>query len=130
MNATESENVKSENLNATRSTLRQESVTRETGLLKRENKILAASSGAPIAVSEKQFETVRMEQLTSLNLLNSSGDVLLSAMSSMVPPPDSGRVVGEYTAEGIRQIAKSICDVVLTKTHVVRQIYAITRDER
>jgi hypothetical protein len=129
MNATESEHVKRENLIPSKSMLNNESVMRETELLKRENKILAASRGAPIVVSEKQFETVRLEQLTSLNLLNSSGDVLLSAMNSMVPPADSGRTVGEYTAQGIRQIAKSLCDIVMTKSHVVRQMYAISRDE-
>lgn len=84
---------------------------------------------SPFAVSKEQFATVRMEQLTSLNLLNSSGNALLSAMQSMIPHEDSGRVVGEYTAKGIRQISKSICEIVMTKAYVVKQMYSIARDE-
>ena len=129
MQETQIENVNKESLNGTRSMQSRERAMTEIELLKRENKTLVASRGLPIVVSERQFETVRTEQLTSLNLLNSSGDVLLSAMNSMVPSPESGRIIGEYTAQGIRQIAKSICDVVQTKAMVVKQIYQITRDE-
>ena len=118
-----------ESLNVTNSMPLKEPVTKEIDPLRRENKMIAASRGLPIVVSEKQFESVRMEQLTSLNLLNSSGDALLSAMNSMIPPKDSGRVIGEYTSHGIRQIAKSICDIVQTKSMVVKQMYQITRDE-
>lgn len=96
---------------------------------KHQNRMIAASKGLPIPVSEQQFTAVREETLASLNLLNLSGNVLLSAMDSMVPHAESGRTIGEYSAQGIRQIAKSICDVVITKNSVIRQMHSIARDD-
>ena len=106
-----------------------ENAMQEVELPKPENKTLAASKGSLIRVSEKQFMTVREETLESLNLLNSSGSALLSALQMIPPPPDSGRTLGEYSAHSMRQIAKSICDIVMTKTAVIRQIHSIARDE-
>lgn len=83
----------------------------------------------PIPVSEQQFMTVREEQLSSMNLLNSSGNALLSAMEGLIPHQESGRVVGEYTAQAMRKLAKSVCDIVRTKTMVVQSMYQIARDE-
>lgn len=100
-----------------------------TKIQRPENRTAAVSRGTQVVVSEQQFLTVREEHLQSMNLLNSSANVLLSAMQAMVPPPDSGRVVGEYTAKGMRQISKSICDIIQTKTGVVRSMYSIARDE-
>ena len=96
---------------------------------KQENKMPVVSRGSLIVVSERQFETVRSEQLATMDLLNSSANVLLSAMKSVVPPEDSGRIVGEYAGQNLRQMAKSICDLVTVKNHVVRQMYAVARDE-
>lgn len=103
--------------------------TPETRTTRREKRMLAASAATPILVSEEQFRTVREEHLTSMNLLNSSGDALLRALDQMIPPEGSSRVVGEYTAQGIRQISKSMCDLVLTKNTVIRSMYQIARDE-
>lgn len=83
----------------------------------------------PLVVSEKQFSTVSEEHSRSMDLLNSSANALLGAMESCVPPVDSGRVIGEYTGQNMRQIAKSICDIINTKTSVVRSMYSIARDE-
>ena len=108
-------------------------VTRENGTpstqTRQRNKTNAVFVGAPIRVSEQQFLTVKEETLTSLDLLNSSANVLLGAMEKMVPPADSPRAFGEYSAQGMRQLAKSVCDIVRTKCDVVRQIHSIARDE-
>lgn len=103
--------------------------TQETLPAKRQSRTPAASVAYPILVSEQQFATVREEHLTSMSLLNSSGNALLRALESMQPPEGSGRVVGEYTAQGMRQISKSLCDIVQTKTQVIRSMYQIARDE-
>jgi hypothetical protein len=106
----------------------------ETGIVKTEvrkqlNRMLGASKGFPISVSEQQFKAVETAHTNSINLLDNSASALLGAMEAMVPPADSGRIVGEYTAQGMRQLAKSICDIVQTKTGVVRSMYQISRDE-
>lgn len=101
----------------------------KTNPMKQENRTLAAYVGRPILVSEAQFKSVQEAHLTSMNLLDSSGNVLLRALDSMVPPEGSGRGIGEYTAQGMRQLAKSICDLVQTKTQVVRSMHQIARDE-
>ena len=97
--------------------------------LKQGNKTRGVYGARPILVSEQQFLTVKEETLTSLNLLNLSANVLLGAMNKMIPPEDSPRALGEYSAHGIRQLAKSICDVIQTKNSVIRQIHSIARDE-
>ena len=109
--------------------LTNENDTPQTEKRMQRNKTTAAYGATPILVSEQQFNTVREEHLTSMDLLNSSGHVLLQALNSMQPPEGSGRVVGEYTAQGMRQISKSICDIIQTKTQVIRSMYQIARDE-
>lgn len=81
------------------------------------------------AVSEKQFESVSQAHRDSINLLDSSGNALLGALESLVPPEGSMRTIGEYSGQNMRQLAKSICDIVQTKTGVVRSMYSISRDE-
>ena len=103
--------------------------TDEQKALSPKNNKSAGLSAFPITVSEKQFMTVREETLHSLNLLNSAGSAMLSALQAMPPHPDSGRVCGEYTAQAMRQLAKGICEVIQTKNQVVRNIYQIARDE-
>lgn len=101
----------------------------ETRPSRRVSRTTVVSDVRPILVSEKQFETVREEHLNSMDLLNLSGNALLRALEGMIPPADSGRVVGEYTAQGMRQLSKSICDIVQTKNGLVRSMYTIARDE-
>lgn len=103
--------------------------TQETLPATRRKSTPVAGPVIPILVSEQQFETVKQEHLTSMGLLNSAGMSLQRALDQMIPPEGSGRVVGEYMAQGIRQIAKSICDLTHTKVSVVRQMYSIARDE-
>lgn len=87
----------------------------------------------PVMVSQKQYEAVETNHTRSINLLDSCGNALLSAMESTLPPTDENgnyiRSVGEYTGANLRQMAKSVCDLVSTKTSVVRSMYAISRDE-
>lgn len=113
----------------TKSTPQQGHDTAQMLSSKRGNRMSAAASVYPILVSERQFEIVREEHLASMDLLNSSGKALLNALESMTPPEGSGRVLGEYTAQGMRQISKSLCDIVQTKTQVIRAMYSIARDE-
>lgn len=129
MRETEGTNGSNGSLEGTKSMHINGSATPETAPTRRESKTSVALRGAPIAVSEQQFLTVKEETLESLSLLNSSANVLLSAMNSMVPPKDSGRNLGEYTASGMRKISKSICDIIQTKCAVIRQIHSIARDE-
>lgn len=103
--------------------------TPSTAPVRQENRTRGGYVAFPILVSEKQFSTVSEEHLRSMDLLNSSASALLGAMESCVPPKDSGRTVGEYTGQNMRQIAKSICDIINTKTNVVRSMYQIARDE-
>jgi hypothetical protein len=104
--------------------------TTSTVPVRRESKMPGAYGAFQFAVSEQQYSTVSEEHSKSMNLLNSSASALLGAMESCVPPKDSGRVIGEYTGQNMRQIAKSICDIINTKTNVVRSMYSIARDER
>ena len=129
MQETENVNANKESLTEMKSMQEQGRTTQKIVTVRHESKMREGLGASHIAVSEQQYREVRMEQLTSINLLNSSGNVLLSAMNSMIPPEGSGRAMGEYTAQGVRQIAKSICDIVQTKANVVRQMYAISRDE-
>ena len=129
MQETGNANVKNESINEMKSMQEQGRTTQKIVTVRHESRMKEGLGASHIVVSEEQFKQVRMEQLTSINLLNSSGNVLLSAMNSMIPPEGSERVMGEYTAQGVRQIAKSICDIVQTKANVVRQMYAISRDE-
>ena len=101
----------------------------ETRMKKLENKMTVVPRGTQFAVSQKQFETVEMAHRNSVNLLDSCGLALLDAMEMAIPPKDSGRMVGEYTGQNLRQMAKSVCDIVQTKTSVVRSMYQISRDE-
>ncbi len=101
----------------------------ETLPSRRRSRTPVAADVTPLLVSEQQFVTVREEHLESLNLLNSSGDSLLNALNSMIPPAGSGRVLGDYTAQGMRKISKSLCDIINTKNNVIRQMYSIARDE-
>lgn len=83
----------------------------------------------PIVVSEQQFKSVETAHVNSVNLLDSCANALLSALEMSIPPKDSGRTIGEYTGQNMRQLAKSVCDIVSTKTGVVRSMYQISRDE-
>lgn len=105
-----------------------ESSTREIETRPR-SKTPAVSVGNPFVVSNEQYEAVRTAHEDSISLLNSCGTVLLQAMKSAVPPEDSGRTVGEYTGQNLRKMAKSVCDIMQTKTGVVRSMYQISRDE-
>jgi len=101
----------------------------ETRMKKLESRMTVVPRGTQFAVSQKQFETVEIAHQNSVNLLDSCGLALLDAMEMAIPPRDSGRMIGEYTGQNLRQMAKSVCDIVQTKTGVVRSMYAITRDE-
>lgn len=103
--------------------------TKETSVQRQGNRTLGAYVAYPIVVSEKQYSTVSEEHSRSMDLLNSSASALLGAMQSCVPPENSGRSIGEYTGQNMRQLAKSICDIINTKTTVVRSMYQIARDE-
>lgn len=96
---------------------------------RRGSRMPAGYAGFQVLVSEKQFSTVSEEHSKSMDLLNSSANALLGAMESCVPPVDSGRAIGEYTGQNMRHLAKSICDIINTKTIVVRSMYQIARDE-
>lgn len=102
--------------------------TKEIATQRPQSKTPGVYVGFPILVSEQQFETVKQEHLKSMDLLNSSASALLGAMESVVPPKDSGRIVGEYTGQNMRQMAKSICDLIRVKTEVVRSMHTIARD--
>lgn len=130
MNETELRSEDSLNGVETKSMLIAGSGTPKTPSVRPEKSGTVAYKGAAILVSERQYENVVTEHRTSLDLLNSSGNVLLDAMKSMIPPEGSSRTVGEYTAAGIRDIAKSICQVMSTKTDVIRSMYWVGRDER
>lgn len=101
----------------------------KTVTVRHESKIYGNGAALPILVSEQQFEIVKAEQLASMNLLNDSAVALLDAMKSCVPPEGSTRVIGEYTGQNMRQLAKSICDVIRIKTQVIRSIHSVARDE-
>lgn len=101
----------------------------ETKSPKQENRMTVVPKGTQFAVSQKQFETVETAHRDSINLLDSCGNALLDAMEMAIPPKDSGRMVGEYTGQNLRQMAKSVCDIIQTKTGVVRSMYQISRDE-
>lgn len=111
------------------STSIKETGMQETGLVRRENRTAAVLPARPILVSEQQFATAREEISQSLSLLNASGEALLQALKSIPPHAESGRAMGEYSAQMMRQLSKSICDIVQTKTTVIRQVYSIARDE-
>lgn len=93
------------------------------------NRRLVVPKDSLIVVSQQQYENVMVAHKDSINLLDSCGNALLDAMEMAIPPKDSGRTVGEYTGQNLRQMAKSVCDIVQTKTGVVRSIYQISRDE-
>lgn len=77
---------------------------------------------------EKQFEIVREEFSQSMHLLNSSGKVLLGVLEQTLPEERSGRMIGDYTGTNIRKISKSICQLVETKTNLIRTMFQIARD--
>lgn len=129
MQNVENENVKSELPTGKALTQDKEPGMQNTVAMRQENKIYVASRDYRIAVSKEQYETVKTAHKDSLNLLDSCGNALLQAMEAVVPPPESGRTVGEYTGQNLRQMAKSVCDIVNTKTNVVRSMYQISRDE-
>lgn len=129
MQETETVNVSRELDEEKKLMQRQELGIRPTQLAKQRNRTTDVGPVAPILVSEQQFVTVREEHLASLNLLNESGKTLLRALDKMIPSEESVRGFGEYSAQGARQLAKSVCDIVLTKNTVVRQMYSIARDE-
>lgn len=106
-----------------------ETGTHKTVTVRHESKMTARSVGTPIRVSEQQYLTMKEETLTSLNLLNSCGNALLSAMESIPPKEDSVRQMGDYAGNCMRQLSKSVCDIVRTKCDVVRQIHSIIRDD-
>lgn len=106
-----------------------ENGTQKTVTVRHESRIYGGVNAYPILVSEQQFEIVKQEHLTSMNLLNNSAEALLGAMKSCVPPEGSGRSIGEYTGQNMRQLAKSVCDIIQTKTQVVRAMHSIARDE-
>lgn len=110
-------------------TLNKENGMLATRLARLEGKMSVARRDSPIVVSQKQFESVGIAHTNSINLLDLCGLALLDAMEMAIPPKDSGRTVGEYTGQNLRQMAKSVCDIVQTKTGVVRSIYQISRDE-
>lgn len=101
----------------------------ETKPKKQENRMTVVPAGSRFAVSEQQYLDVRTAHTDSINLLDSCGSALLDAMEMAIPPKDSGRMVGEYTGQNLRQMAKSVCDIIQTKTGVVRSMYQISRDE-
>ncbi len=103
--------------------------THETNLPMLQRSMPAAFRHIPIVVSGDQFKAVETAHTNSVNLLDNCASVLLSAMESAVPPKDSGRVIGEYTGQNMRQMAKSVRDLIETKTNVVRSMYQISRDE-
>lgn len=106
-----------------------ENGTQKTVVVRHESRTSARYADSPIRVSEQQYLTMREETLNSLNLLNSCGNALLGAMESIVPHKDSPRQMGEYTGQMMRQLSKSVCDIVQTKCNVVRQIHSIVRDD-
>lgn len=106
-----------------------ENGTREIANLKPSNKMLEESRGNHIEVLNEQYSTMREETLSSLNLLNSSGSAMLSALEMIPPPPDSGRTLGDYSARMMRDLSKGICEVVRTKIGVINQMHSIARDE-
>ena len=125
------ENVKNENAKVTlpKSTQDNGHGTQQIENTKPLSRRLVVPKDSLIVVSQQQFETVRQAHTDSINLLDSCGNALLDAMQMAIPPKDSGRTVGEYTGQNLRQMAKSVCDIVQTKTGVVRSIYQISRDE-
>lgn len=129
MQNAENENVKQENKEERKSMPINEITTLPNEPRMPANRTTAVSKDFRFAVSQEQFNLVKTEHKTSMDLLNSSANALLGAMEGMIPPPDSGRVVGEYTGQAMRYLAKSICDVIQTKTGVVRSMYSISRDE-
>jgi hypothetical protein len=125
----ETENARNEKSVETKSTPVNETGTIKTSLQRQESRTIAAYAGRPILVSEQQFVTVKEEHLASMDLLNSSANVLLGALNSMVPPEGSHRQIGDYTGDNMRKISKSICDLIQTKNSVIRSMYQIARDE-
>lgn len=125
----ETQNESSESQNEKPLTKGNGNGTLPTVKTKQENKIYVAAKDFRIAVSQEQFESVKKAHTDSLNLLDSCGNALLNAMQMAIPPEGSGRMVGEYTGQNLRQMAKSVCDIVQTKTGVVRSMYQISRDE-
>lgn len=107
-----------------------EPTTQETEEKTLSNKTSVVERDFPISVLERQFETVREEFSESMNLLNSSGKVLLGALKQTLPPEESGRVVGDYTGQNIRKISKSLCQLVQTKTDLIKVMFHIARDGR
>lgn len=101
MQKQERENENSGQQEEMRSIGTNENGTTSARAARRLNRMLAVQNAYPIAVSKEQYETVRTAHTDSLNLLDSN----------------------------LRQMAKSVCDIVQTKTGVVRSMYQISRDE-
>ncbi len=104
--------------------------TKKTDLPMLPAKMHDAERGYPISVSTELYKTVQEEHLRSVHLLNSSGQTLLAALETLVPPQGSGKVIGEYTGHVMRQLSKSICQVAQTKIAVVRSMHTVERDEK
>lgn len=102
--------------------------TTETLPSKQESRMTVAGKDVLTSVLEKQLLTAREEGLQSLSLLNSSGNVLMDTLKTMMPPDGSQRIVGEYTATSMRKLTKSICDIVVTKAKVIHAMHDISRD--
>jgi hypothetical protein len=127
----ETENVKGKNEMPTKNELMltKENGTLSTRLARLEGRMSVDRRDSPIVVSQKQFESVETAHRDSVNLLDSCGLALLDAMEMAIPPKDSGRMIGDYAGQNLRKLAKSVCDIVQTKTGVVRSMYSIARDE-
>lgn len=103
--------------------------TERTVAVRQGSKMTVALKDIRIAVCKEQYESVEIAHRNSLALLDSCGNALLDAMEMGMPPKESGRQIGEYAGENLRKIAKSVCDIVNTKTNVVRSMYQVSRDE-
>lgn len=123
------------NVSSYKNGARRSTNTKGNGTLRTERS--TQPSRTPVVVSETpqlglnaQFKSVIAEHLTSVSLLNSSGEILLKALNQMVPPEGSERALGEYTSHAIRKISKSLCDLVITKSAITKELYSIARDEK
>lgn len=107
----------------------QESGTKRTELVKPENKMSVESNATRISVLDPPFVTMKEESLSSINLLNSLGNDLLQGLRSLVPKEDSVKQMSEYSAKSVTEMANSICNVVKTKTDVIKSLHKIHKKE-
>lgn len=129
MQKTENEKQDSVLMTGKMSTVGSEIGTPETKTAKLSNRMPVVPAGSRFAVSAEQYNAVKTHHEESIRLLDSCGSALLDAMEMTLPPKDAGIRVGEYTGQNLRQMAKSVCDIIQTKTGVVRSMYQISRDE-